>query len=86
MKKLAITLTAFVLCSMGGYCTEIPINCPVLRPGPAPCAAAPMVKSDCPDAFQSQTDRPCQVTTPCMTKSDYMSMRCELYKKLCLLT
>lgn len=84
MKKLAITLTAFVLCSMGGYCAEIPINCPVLRPGPAPCAAAPMVKSDCPDAFQSQTDRPCQVTTPCMTKSDYMSMRCELYKKLCL--
>ena len=82
MKKFAITLTAVIFCSMPVYSVEIPISCPVLRT--TPCPAAPIVKSDCPDAFQSQNDCPCQVTTPCMTKSDYLAMRCELYKKLCL--
>lgn len=83
MKKLAITLSAFVMCSvMGVSAAEVPVGCPILRT--TPCAAAPVVRSDCPTAFQAVEESPCQITTPGMTKNDYMAMRCELYKKLCM--
>lgn len=75
MKKLAITLSAALMCSMLNASAEtmqriVPVGCPLKQPCPVaqPCEQpAPVCEDEC-----------------AAKKQMFMDKRCALYKKLCL--
>ncbi len=96
MKKLAITLTAAMVCSVMSVCaqTNVPVACPV-KSSPCqvkqPCNCNPCEKPECKDGCTPKCDCGCN-TAPVFNsceelqawKTKYFEKRCTIYTRLAL--